>query len=96
MTLNEAVRQLSFATTVAAALSITACSSPQTSANQRTCTDRNGLRTDDQYCRSGARGGGGWYYGGNAGKAKMGEAVRGGSYTAPRGFGTSAYGRAGS
>lgn len=94
MSIETVVRQLSFATSVAAALSITACSPrPQS----RVCTDGAGFRIDDQYCRSGRSGGTGyWYYGGSGARAKLGERVSGGSHKAPRGgFGSSAYGSTG-
>ncbi len=91
---RQAARSLSFATSVAAALAITACSPrPQ----GRACVDQTGTRLPDSQCRSGRSGGGGaWYYGGSAARAKVGEQVRGGSFTAPRGgFGASARGSGG-
>lgn len=96
MSLKAAVKTLSFATSVAAALSITACSPrPQS----RACVDGAGTRLPDSQCNNrsggGARGAG-WYYGGNADRARVGETVRGGSRVAPRGgFGSSARGSVG-
>ncbi len=98
--LNRAVRQLSFATSVAAALSISACG-PQGQRNAaRVCTDGTGQRIADHNCqRSGGHGGGAfWYYGGRAAaRTGYGEKVSGGSYTAPNrgGFGASARGSSG-
>lgn len=97
--LNTVVGQLSFATSVAAALSITACS-PRPQADSRVCTDGAGRRVADQNCqRSGGRAGGAyWYYGGReTARTGWGEKVSGGSYTAPArgGFGASARGSSG-
>ena len=95
MPLDTVLRQLSFATSVAAALSISGCG-PR--AQSRVCTDGAGFRIDDQYCRSGRTGGGGayWYYGGTGASARYGERVSGGSHQAPRGgFGASARGSSG-
>ena len=97
--LNTVVGQLSFATSVAAALSITACS-PRPQADSRVCTDRAGRRVADQNCqRSGGRSARGhWDYGGRGtARTGRGEKVSGGSYTAPArgGFGASARGSSG-
>ncbi|HEY1224830.1 MAG TPA: hypothetical protein VGE54_06350 [Brevundimonas sp.] len=97
MPLSTAIRQLSFATSVAAALSITAGCSPQP--QSRVCADRAGVRVPDAQCRTGGgRGGGGaaWYYGGAAARTAEGQRVSGGSFKAPRGgFGASARGSSG-
>lgn len=94
--LNTVVRQLSFATSVAAALSISACG-PQTYRNsERVCTDASGRRIPDTNCRR-SGGGGYWYYGGSGARARTGEKVTGGSFTSPNrgGFGASARGSSG-
>lgn len=97
--LNTVVRQLSFATSVAAALSISACGPQQQRAGSRVCTDASGKRIPDQNCRrTGGIGGAAlWYYGGAAlARSNYGEKVSGGSHTAPRGgFGASARGSSG-
>jgi len=97
--LNTVVRQLSFATSVAAALSISACGPQSYRNNDRVCTDASGKRIPDSNCRrSGGRAGGGyWYYGGTGARARNGETVKGGSFTAPArgGFGASARGSSG-
>lgn len=100
--LNTAVRQLSFATGVAAALSISACGQkpPQQQASTRICTDPSGARIPDQNChRSGGAGGEAlWYFGAAAlARTAYGQRASGGSYTAPerRGFGASARGSSG-
>lgn len=100
--LNTAVRHLSFATGVAAALSISACGQkpPQQQASTRICTDPSGARIPDQNChRSGGAGGGAlWYFGAAAlARTAYGQRASGGSYTAPerRGFGASARGSSG-
>jgi len=100
--LNAAVRQLSFATSVAAALSISACGQqpPQQQATTRICTDPTGARIPDQNChRSGGAGGGAlWYFGAAAlASTAYGRKASGGSYTAPdrSGFGASARGSSG-
>jgi|GEM_PF-3559548 len=100
--LNAAVRQLSFATGVAAALSISACQQQpaQQQANTRICTDPTGARIPDQNChRSGGTGGGAlWYFGAAAlASTAYGKKASGGSYTAPErsGFGASARGSSG-
>lgn len=98
MPLDTAVRQLSFATSVAAALSISACGpQPRAQAN-RVCTDAAGTRINDANCRrtGGAGGGAHWYYGGSGRQTAEGARVKGGSYAAPRGgFGRTAFGSAG-
>ncbi|GAA0651864.1 hypothetical protein [Brevundimonas lenta] len=91
--MKTVARQLSFVTTVAAALSISACEQrPQT----RICTDGAGVRVPEQNCRR-SGGGGFWYYGGAAlAGAAYGQRVSGGSHKAPRGgFGASARGSGG-
>lgn len=95
MPLATAIRQLSFATSVAAALSITASCSPQSSS--RVCADASGVRVPDAQCRSGGRAGGAaWYYGGAGARTPEGQRVSGGSFKAPRGgFGASARGSSG-
>ena len=100
--LNAAVRQLSFATSVAAALSISACGQqpPQQQATTRICTDPTGARIPDQNChRSGGAGGSAlWYFGAAAlASTAYGKKASGGSYTAPdrSGFGASARGSSG-
>ena len=97
--LNTAVRQLSFATSVAAALSITACS-PRPSAESRVCADTTGRRISDDNCRRSGGGagyyGGRWYYGGReTAGARIGDKVSGGSYSPRGGFGASARGSSG-
>lgn len=93
MPLSRALRQLSFATSVAAALSIGGCGSRTP---QAACADRAGVRLPDSDCYSG-RGGAHWYYGGSAGRTAVGQRLKGGSFTAPSrgGFGTSARGGSG-
>lgn len=100
--LQTAVRQLSFATGVAAALSISACGQqqPQQQATTRICTDPDGVRIPDQNCHrsGGASGGALWYFGAAAlAGTAFGRKATGGSYTAPdsRGFGASARGSSG-
>lgn len=98
--LNAAVRQLSFATGVAAALSISACEQrPQQQATTRICTDPSGARIPDQNChRTGGVGSGAlWYFGAAAlARTAYGQKATGGTYTAPRGgFGASARGSSG-
>lgn len=97
--LNTVVRQLSFATSVAAALSISACGPQRQQVTSRVCTDASGARIPDQNCRRTGGGGGGafWYYGNRAtARSNYGEKVTGGSHTAPRGgFGASARGSSG-
>jgi hypothetical protein len=97
--LNTAVRQLSFATSVAAALSITACS-PRPQTESRVCADTTGRRISDDNCRRSGGGagyyGGRWYYGGKeAAGSRIGDKVSGGSYSPRGGFGASARGSSG-
>lgn len=102
--LNAAVRQLSFATSVAAALSISACGQQpaQQQATTRICTDPTGARIPDQNCHRSGGGAGSaalWYFGAAAlARTAYGQRASGGSYTAPdssRGFGASARGSSG-
>lgn len=97
--LNTAVRQLSFATSVAAALSITACGPRPATAEGRVCADSTGRRVSDESCRrsgGGYAGGARWYYGGKeATSARFGDKVSGGSYSPRGGFGSFARGSAG-
>jgi hypothetical protein len=101
--LNAAVRQLSFATGVAAALSISACGPQPTQqqATTRICTDPSGARIPDQNCHRSGGGAGSaalWYFGAAAlARTSYGQKASGGSYTAPErsGFGASARGSSG-
>ena len=101
--LQSAVRHLSFATGVAAALSIGACQQqPQQQASTRICTDTSGARIPDENCHRTGGGAGSaalWYFGAAAlARTAYGQRATGGSYTAPdnaRGFGTTARGTSG-
>ncbi|MFC7378811.1 hypothetical protein [Brevundimonas sp. GCM10030266] len=102
--LQSAVRHLSFATGVAAALSITACQQQpaQQQASTRICTDADGKRIPDENCHRSGGGAGSaalWYFGAAAlARTAYGQRASGGSYTAPessRGFGATARGTAG-
>jgi hypothetical protein len=103
--LQSAVRQLSFATGVAAALSISACGQQQPRQQQqattRICTDPTGARIPDQNCHRSGGGAGSaalWYFGAAAlARTAYGQKATGGSYSAPdrRGFGASARGSSG-
>ncbi|RZJ93441.1 MAG: hypothetical protein EON88_15365 [Brevundimonas sp.] len=101
--LQAAVRQMSFATGVAAALSITACQQqPQQQASTRICTDPSGARIPDENCHRSGGGAGSaalWYFGAAAlARTAYGQRATGGSYSAPessRGFGATARGSSG-
>ncbi|QDH73902.1 hypothetical protein [Brevundimonas sp. M20] len=102
--LQSVVRQMSFATGVAAALSITACQQqpPKQQASTRICTDPSGARIPDENCHRSGGGAGSaalWYFGAAAlARTAYGQRATGGSYTAPessRGFGATARGTAG-
>lgn len=92
----DLARQLSFATGMAAALSISGCGPSPTAG--RVCTNAAGQRINDAGCqRTGGRGGAFWYYGGRGRATGFGERVSGGSRVAPArgGFGSFARGSGG-
>lgn len=102
--IKTVAQQLSFATGVAAALSISACQQqpPQQQASTRICTDPSGARIPDENCHRTGGGAGSaalWYFGAAAlARTAYGQRASGGSYVAPetsRGFGATARGSAG-